>query len=92
MPLYRVHGALILAIDEFNRDHGLGVEPLNVNVNTARKQLGITDKESARTLVNKTFSKEFTQADYDITDAIIIAWYAHVRAVTGERKKTRRKK
>jgi crossover junction endodeoxyribonuclease RuvC len=92
MPLYRVHGALILTVDQFARTNGLGIEPVGVNVNTARKQLGISDKETARVLINKTFSKEFGKEDYDITDAIVIAWFAFTKVSTAERKEVRRKR
>ena len=92
MPLYRVHGALILTVDQFARTNGLDIEPVGVNVNTARKQLGITDKETARVLINKTFSREFGYEDYDITDAIVIAWFAYTKIKTGERKEVRRRK
>jgi Holliday junction resolvasome RuvABC endonuclease subunit len=92
MPLYRVHGALILTVDRYARHKGLDIEPVSVNVNTARKQLGISDKETARVLINKTFSREFGKEDYDITDAIVIAWFAFTKIKTGERKEVRRKK
>lgn len=91
--IYRFHGATSLVVYEI-----MEKEVVNVAVDRIRSILGVSVKKKkggpkpdpkrpALDLVNKKFGTEFTEKQYDITDAIATGWAGYSEIMAERRKR-----